>query len=160
MKILAFTDTHCSELAHIRIKKKIIKENPDLLISCGDLSNFSRGLESSAKFFNSFDKPCLIIPGNHETKEEKFEKFAKKFIPTIPKEKHLVFITHAPIYGTKLDDLWEEHRGCLSTLEFIEKTKPVLVLCGHFHENAGKQDKIKNTLVLNPGPSGKIINLE
>src|SRR3989338_7003834 len=70
MKILAFTDTHCSELAHIRIKKKIIKENPDLLISCGDLSNFSRGLESSAKFFNSFDKPCLIIPGNHETEEE------------------------------------------------------------------------------------------
>jgi len=37
---------------------------------------------------------------------------------------------------------------------------PVLVLCGHFHENFRKQDKIKNTLIINPGPDGTIINVD
>ena len=198
MKILTFTDTHLHKAAYKQIKEKVIKENPDLLICCGDISWFGEGLDESAKFLNSLNKTCLIIPGNHETgfeikeicikyknlinlhkgsyefenflffgygtggfsfRDEKFERISKEFIKTLDKSKHFVFVTHAPIYKTKLDELWGEHRGNNSSREFIEKTKPIITLCGHFHENEGKQDKIKNTLILNPGKFGKIINV-
>jgi len=92
--------------------------------------------------------------------EEKFERIAKQFIKVYNKSKKLIFITHAPIYNTKLDELSMGHRGCKSTRKFIEETEPVLVVCGHFHENFKKQDKIKKTLIINPGNDGMIIELK
>ncbi|MBS3097214.1 hypothetical protein J4209_00295 [Candidatus Woesearchaeota archaeon] len=41
---------------------------------------------------------------------------------------------------------------------FILKVKPDLAISGHLHENAGKEDKIGKTKIVNPGPFGKIIN--
>lgn len=92
--------------------------------------------------------------------EDKFERIAKQFIKTYDKNKKLIFITHAPIYGTNLDLLSMGHRGCKSTRDFIEEVQPVLVLCGHFHENFKKQDKIKKTLIVNPGDDGMFLELK
>src|SRR3989344_4159426 len=92
--------------------------------------------------------------------EEGFEKTAKQFKKSQDKSKKLIFVTHAPIYNTKLDELPFGHRGCKSTRKFIEEVQPVLTLCGHFHENFKKQDKIKKTLIVNPGPDGTIIELK
>ena len=91
--------------------------------------------------------------------EEEFEKIAKQFKKSYDKNKKIIFITHAPIYNTKLDDLPMGHRGCKSTRKFIEDTAPILTLCGHFHENFKKQDKIKKTLIINPGPDGMLIEI-
>lgn len=198
MKLLAFSDVHANKNALFKIKEKAIKEKPDFLICCGDLSLFGKGLEEGAKFLNELNIKMLIIPGNHETPEEiknicsknknlvnihqgafdyenytffgwgtggfsyieeGFERISKQFIKTLDKNKKLIFVTHAPIYGTKLDLLSMGHRGCKSTRKFIEETDPVLVLCGHFHENFKKQDKIKKTLIVNPGDDGMIIKL-
>ncbi len=92
--------------------------------------------------------------------EEEFDNLAKQFKKKYDKKKKLIFITHAPIYNTKLDELSFGHRGCKSTRKFIEEVQPVLTLCGHFHENFKKQDKIKKTLIINPGPDGTIIELQ
>ena len=73
--------------------------------------------------------------------------------------KKLVFITHAPIYKTKLDYIYKEHRGCKSSRKFVEKFKPVLTLCGHFHETENKSDKINETLIINPGHKGSLIEI-
>ncbi len=62
------------------------------------------------------------------------------------KGKKIVFVTHPPVYHTRLDHLPMGHRGNKSTRKFIEEAQPDLVLCGHFHENEKKQDKIKKTL--------------
>ena len=70
MKILAFTDTHANKLALNKIKEKVVKYKPDLMICCGDLSIFGSGLEQTAKFLNSLDIRLLIIPGNHESPGE------------------------------------------------------------------------------------------
>ena len=199
MKILAFTDTHANKLALNKIKEKVVKYKPDLMICCGDLSIFGSGLEQTAKFLNSLDIRLLIIPGNHESPgeikeicsknkniinlhrgmyedgdylffgwgtggfsfiEEEFEKIAKQFKKSHDKSKKLIFITHAPIYGTKLDLLSFGHRGCKSTRKFIEEVQPILTLCGHFHETFKQQDKIKKTLIINPGPDGMLIELK
>ena len=91
--------------------------------------------------------------------EKEFEVLAEKFKKTYDKKKKLIFITHAPIYGTKIDLLSMGHRGCKSTRKFIEETNPILTLCGHFHETFHQKDKVKKTLIINPGNDGEIIKI-
>jgi len=191
MKILVFTDAH----GVFTILKKIAKKSQkaDLLICCGDISNFSKNLNKIFSFLKKLNKPLLIIHGNHETnedidnfseiydyvtnlhnkrydidnyeffgwggggfsqKDEKLDKINIKF------NKKLIFISHAVPYKTKLDSLDHDHVGSLSIRRFIEKQKPILHFCGHLHENEAKRDRINNTLIINPGPYGKIINLK
>jgi len=203
MKILAFVDIHGDSAAIKRIAEKEKKGKPDLLVCSGDVSNFGFGLFSLIKKL-SFGIPLLIIPGNHETREEieymgkktnfvknlhlkhfisgnyfftgcggggftkrhtEFEQSEKKFAEAIKKLKvkdhkyKIILVTHQPPYGTKLDYIHGEHAGSVSIRKFIEKYQPVLCLCGHLHENEGKMDKIGKTIVINPGPEGKIIEI-
>jgi Icc-related predicted phosphoesterase len=74
------------------------------------------------------------------------------------REYQLVLVTHAPPYGTTLDDLGY-HVGSKSIRAFIEKEQPLIAISGHIHESAGQQDMIKKSLLINPGPQGKIIEL-
>jgi Icc-related predicted phosphoesterase len=191
MKILVFTDVH----GVFTILKKIAKKskNCDLLICCGDISNFSRNLNKIFLFLKKLNKPLLLIHGNHETNKdidnyskiynyiinihnrkysiEKYEFFGwggggfsrkdeRLDKLNIQFNKKLVFISHSVPYKTKLDSLNHDYVGSISIRKFIEKYKPILNFCGHLHENEAKRDKISNTLIINPGPYGKIINLK
>ena len=71
----------------------------------------------------------------------------------------LILITHAPPYKTKLDNLMGSRCGNKDIRRFIEEMKVNLAIAGHIHENSGKEDRIKNTRVVNPGPYGKIIEI-
>ncbi|MFH0936281.1 MAG: metallophosphoesterase [Candidatus Woesearchaeota archaeon] len=193
MKILVFTDIH----GVFTILKKIARKSQkaDLLICCGDVSNFGRNLNKIFLFLKKLNKPLLIIHGNHETyenidefskmydyiinlhnktysidnyeffgwggggfsrKDEKLDKINNK----TKFNKKLIFISHSVPYKTKLDALNHDHVGSISIRKFIEKQKPILNFCGHLHENEARRDKINNTLIINPGPYGKIINLK
>jgi len=198
MRILAFTDTHNDPRGLRRIIQKAQKEKPDVLVCCGDLSNFASDLVAAVKKLSAVEQEILIIPGNHETPEEieimckKWKKFVnihekcavmgdtvfigygtggfamrdphfERLIPAfrkmMQKGKKIVFVTHPPVYHTRLDHLPMGHRGNKSTRKFIEEAQPDLVLCGHFHENEKKQDKIKKTLIINPGFDGMIVEI-
>ena len=92
--------------------------------------------------------------------DREFEKIANtKFRKIIKsnKDKKIILVTHAPLYKTRLDKLIQGHCGNKSIRHFIEKNKVDLLICGHLHENFGKEDRIKKTKVINPGPFGKII---
>jgi len=69
----------------------------------------------------------------------------------------VVLITHGPPYKTKLDNIKNEHSGSKTLRKFIEDTSPDIVICGHIHENFGKEDLIHKTRIINPGHYGKII---
>jgi uncharacterized protein len=97
--------------------------------------------------FSMVDKEFISI-------SKKFEKELKKH-----KDKKTILVTHAPPYKTKLDKIQGEACGNKSIKNFILKVKPNLVISGHLHENAGKEDKIKSIRLVNPGPYGKIIIL-
>jgi len=84
----------------------------------------------------------------------KKNKYLKKY-----KNKKIVFVCHAPPYMTKLDLIEGEHCGNKTLREVIERIEPDVVICGHFHENMNKKDKIKETLVINPGARGKFIKI-
>jgi len=86
-------------------------------------------------------------------------KFIKKIKPKI-KGKKVVLVTHAPPYRTKLDKIGRSSCGNKTISDFIRKNKNiVLATCGHLHENAGKEDKLGKTKIVNPGPLGKVIKI-
>lgn len=91
--------------------------------------------------------------------DKEFEKFADAIENKI-KGKTAVLLTHGPPHKTKLDKISDEHVGCKSFRKFITKNNNViLAISGHIHETAGKQDRIGNALLINPGPWGRIIEL-
>ena len=87
------------------------------------------------------------------------EQFIKKIKPKI-KGKKVILVTHAPPYKTKLDRIGGAYCGNKTITKFI-RSNPNIVLgiCGHLHENAGKEDKLNKTLLINPGPLGKVIRI-
>lgn len=98
--------------------------------------------------------------GGFLERDPEFEKIAEKVKKSLVKNKKLILIFHAPPYGTNTDKiLGVGHVGNKSLRKFIEQTKPKLVICGHIHECENKKDKIKDSLIINPGPKGKILEI-
>ncbi len=97
--------------------------------------------------------------GGFSVKDEGFVRFAGNIESKI-KDKKVIFVTHAPFYGTNTDYVWKRHCGNKNFTEFIKQNKNIVLgICGHLHECAHKKDKIGNTIVINPGPEGEVINL-
>ena len=96
-----------------------------------------------------FSQVDLDFGDNIEPKFAKLMKDARKS----------VIIFHGPPHKTRLDNLHGDYVGNKSYTRFIKKHQPDLVICGHIHENNSKEDKIKKTRVVNPGPAGRIISL-
>ena len=73
----------------------------------------------------------------------------------------IVLVAHQPPHKTKLDflDWGPGNVGSKSVRKFIEKHKVSLCITGHLHENFGKEDKIGSTRIINPGPSGKFVEI-
>ena len=94
-----------------------------------------------------------------EMSERKFSDAMKKVKLSNNKMKSIL-VTHQPPYKTLLDPVYGEHSGSTSIRKFIEKHQPNFCITGHMHENEGKQDKIGKTKIVNPGPLGKIIEID
>ena len=203
MRILTFTDMHGSMKAFKIIKQRAKKA--DLILNCGDFTNFGQNQKSIIKKFDKLNKPMLIIHGNHEIKTEieklckktkniiflhektrtiknililghggggfslssnrfdkkiiiKFKERISKFKKTKKENKKIILMTHAPPYKTNIDNIGGEHCGSKSYREFIVKNKPNYAFSGHLHEDVIKKtsDKIKKTIIVNPGPIGRI----
>ena len=89
----------------------------------------------------------------------RFESLAKKFKKLIKPGDKTILVTHAPPYGTNLDDICNEHMGCKSYTKFIKEAKIHLCICGHLHETSGNIDNIGKSTVINPGKHGRIITI-
>ncbi|MFH1237604.1 MAG: metallophosphoesterase [Candidatus Aenigmatarchaeota archaeon] len=64
-----------------------------------------------------------------------------------------ILLVHNPPFNTKMDKVETgEHVGSKVIREFIEKTKPILVISAHIHEAVGT-DKIGRTTLFYPGVS-------
>ncbi len=68
MKLLAFVDMHSSFKAFKKLREKIKKQKPDVIVCAGDISVFEQGLSYLLKKFNKYKVPFLIVQGNHETR--------------------------------------------------------------------------------------------
>ena len=100
--------------------------------------------------------------GGFSDVDDEFEQTSKtkfKKIMSANKEKKIILLTHAPPYKTKLDRLASGFCGNKSIRHFLEKNRIDLSICGHIHENFGKEDRIKKTRIINPGPFGRFIEI-
>ena len=91
--------------------------------------------------------------------EKDFENFVEEVKDELNNKK-IILLTHAPPYGTVADEINKNHKGCRSFKKFIDKYSPLLHICGHLHESWCKRQLYKNTLILNPGPTGRIVVLK
>jgi len=114
----------------------------DKLITVGDIQIFGHG------------------GGGFSYEDKKLEVVSKKVKLNLDSSKKLIYINHAPPYGTKFDLMPAPygHVGCASVTKVIIDLKPVIFLTGHIHEGEGKQQKIGETIALNPG-KGKVITI-
>lgn len=63
----------------------------------------------------------------------------------------MLIVSHSPPKNTRLDrTALGLHVGSKSLRKFIEKHKPLAVVCGHIHEARG-EDSMGKTLIVNPG---------
>jgi len=97
--------------------------------------------------------------GGFEVESEEFAQIHKELRKKkdIWKDKKLIFMSHAPPYNTECDDLYGEPVGNLNIRAFIEEFTPLYAVCGHIHENFHIKDKIKKTIVINPGDDGELL---
>lgn len=98
--------------------------------------------------------------GGFALTDPKFEKWVKFVEKKIKKGKKIVLLLHGPPYGTKIDELTKgTYCGNKSYMAWIKRKHPKLVVTGHIHENFERKQKIGKTLLINPGPFGKIIEI-
>lgn len=96
--------------------------------------------------------------GGFVQQEPEFRKIARQWYNDYNGKK-IVFITHGPPYGTKLDLLEKKHVGNHDYRKFIERIKPKVAISGHLHETANQVDTIGKTKVINPGWEGMVVEL-
>ena len=176
MIILAAADIHGSQHRLNLILKNIERYSPDLVIICGDITQFGPG-EVAKNFLNQIPVETYAIRGNidspdvakaiDDSKATKIElkKLSKKGISFIGtpgfdsrdlnyiKEKKLidnnsVLITHIPPNGLQDKIYVGMHGGSKDLKKLIDETHPKLVLSGHIHEDPGFT-KYKDTIVVN-----------
>ena len=80
------------------------------------------------------------------------EEFRSMLDSMTPPSGRFVLVSHTPPHGCGADDVGGKHVGSVAIREFVEKTKPLLVSCGHIHE-ARSVSKIGETVVVNAGPA-------
>jgi hypothetical protein len=67
MKILAFGDLHGDQGLAKKLADKAEKEKVDLVILCGDITQFDADTTNLVGQFKKKHKKVLLIPGNHES---------------------------------------------------------------------------------------------
>ena len=76
MKVLAFSDLH--RRLHFVDELVRLSEEADLIVSCGDLSEYGRGLTEMAEALSRIKKPLMLVPGNNET-DQQVEELCKRY---------------------------------------------------------------------------------
>ncbi len=88
-----------------------------------------------------------------ELTEQQIQDVLNVVSDKIAEDRKLILVSHTPPLNTNLDKTFlGEHAGSRSVRAFIEKRKPIAVICGHIHEGKGR-DRIGRTDIVNPGPA-------
>jgi Icc-related predicted phosphoesterase len=93
-------------------------------------------------------------PGEYS--EERMAAELEKFVHLEPD----VLICHAPPAKSSLDRAGaNQHYGSEAVRRFIERMQPRYFFCGHIHEAEGVEERIGETLCVNVGKRGYLLEL-
>ena len=68
MKLLLFSDVHCSQSAVGRLVE--LSDRVDVLVGAGDFGTMRRGTDTTLAPFQAIDKPQVLVCGNGESDDE------------------------------------------------------------------------------------------
>ena len=176
MKILAVADIHGAQYRLNLVLKNIERYSPDLVVVCGDITQFGPG-ELAKNFLDQIPVDTIAITGNidspdvgkgiDDSKATKIElkRVIKKGVAFVgisgvdPRQTDVledkklldtssVLVTHVPPHGTQDKIFIGMHGGSNAIRELMNKYKPRLVLSGHIHEDPGVT-KVDDTTIVN-----------
>ena len=165
MKILAVADIHGSQYRLNLILKNIDRYSPDLVVICGDITQFGPG-ELAKTLLDQIPIETFAVTGNIDSKDVKkgiddskainieMKKIVKKGVSFVGVsgiktdefkfledkkiiDKETVVVSHVPPYGFQDKIFIGLHGGSKELREIVDKYHPRLVLCGHIHEDPG-----------------------
>lgn len=181
VRLLVISDIHGSEKAINPITAAYHNHEPDILVICGDITNFGTK-EEAVSILDKLPMDPIGVTGNCDTNtgiSEAYDEVDGTNIHLVPVELHGirflglsgskysskeldefekmaslgdVFVLHSPPYGFLDETSHGKHIGERGLLQIIEKNSPRLVLSGHVHESRGVEDD-GETIYLNPGPA-------
>jgi hypothetical protein len=89
----------------------------------------------------------------YEFSEEELDSFLAAGFAQVEDSPKLILIPHCPPRNSVVDrNSFGANVGSTAVRNWVDKVKPVLVICGHIHEARG-QAKIGDTIVVNCGPA-------
>ncbi len=176
MKIYSVADIHGSQYRLNLILKNIQRYSPDLVVVCGDITQFGPG-DVAKNFLDQIPIETIAVTGNidspdvergiDESKATRIElkKLVKKGITfvgtsainpddfkTLEEKKMIdektILVTHVPPFDTVDKIFIGMHGGSKELRLLVDKFKPKLVLSGHIHEDPGYK-KINDTIFVN-----------
>jgi len=176
MKIYSVADIHGSQYRLNLVLKNIKKYAPDLVVVCGDITQFGPG-DIAKNFLDQIPVETIAVTGNIDSPDVEsgidnsratrieLKKVVKKGIPFVGlnginpddfkalEEKKMVdektiLVTHVPPFDTVDKIFIGMHGGSKELRKLVDKFKPRLVLSGHIHEDPGYK-KINNTIFVN-----------
>lgn len=189
VRILTAGDFHGDKNTARKLAEQAVKENADIIILNGDIveENNIEGImkyfaKTGKKIFlvpgnhdilatdflaeqykaqningKIMQYKNLAIIGCEGTQSEKeiYEMIKK----AKAQSQKTLLITHIHPAGTLMESFSQFVTGSTALRKAIERTKPDFVVCGHVHEAEGIEEKIGNTIVINAGKKGKLIDL-
>ncbi|MCK5150088.1 metallophosphoesterase [Candidatus Pacearchaeota archaeon] len=122
-------------------------------------------------FLEYFVDTCWVRefkPGDYKNKLKEAKKETDKARRILKNFKNLdILVCHQPPYGV-LDKMmnkqgpkqwYGKHAGSKVILDYVKRTQPRYVFCGHMHESKGKK-KIEKTEIYNAGCCGDYVVLD
>lgn len=85
------------------------------------------------------------------------EEEAEERLASCPER--VVLVSHSPPRGCADLDSSGRHLGSEAVLRAIERTRPRCVICGHIHASWGARAHIGESLVVNAGPDGVVLEV-
>ncbi len=98
-------------------------------------------------------------PTPFDTPGEYSESEIKSRLAAFSGRKPMILVCHCPPKNSKLDEATTGHFGSTSIREFIEAEQPPYFFCGHIHEAEGVQEQIGQTVGVNVGKRGYLLEI-
>lgn len=70
-----------------------------------------------------------------------------------------IMVTHIHPADSRIEKFSSFVKGSKGLMQAIKTFKPNVLICGHVHEAEGIEEKIGNTLVMNVGKKGRVIEI-